>query len=201
MSCSPFDLREYVLNELADSECRQVETHMKSCAACSDELERLRTTQAALLSLADEEIPQRIGFVSDRVFEPSTPRRWWAAFWGSSARLGFASAAMLSIAIVVSALTRPAPAPPAPIAAHQPDMARIEAQFERRLGEAVARAVAQAEARQEARTRHLLAATEARHNLEMKGIQLAVEQNLTVLERRYTRLRMDLASADFGGTR
>lgn len=200
MSCSPFDLREYVLNELADSECRQVETHMKSCAVCSEELDRLRTTQAALLTLADEEIPQRIGFVSDRVFEPSAPRRWWAAFWGSSARLGFASAAMLSIAILVSALTRPAPAPPAAMAS-QPDMAGIEAKFERRLGEAVASAVAQTEARQEAKTRQLLAATEARHELELKGIQLAVEQNLTVLERRYTRLRVDLASADFGGTR
>ena len=30
-------------------------------------------TQTALLSLADEEIPQRIAFVSDKVFEP----RWW----------------------------------------------------------------------------------------------------------------------------
>src|SRR5258708_37318755 len=68
-------------------------------------------TQAALFSLRDEEIPQRIAFVSDKVFEPSPWRRWWSAFWGSTARLSFASAAMLSAAILVSALNRPAPAP------------------------------------------------------------------------------------------
>lgn len=199
MSCSPFDLRDYALSELADSERRLVEAHVQSCAACGEELERLRATRAALLSLADEEIPQRIGFVSDRVFEPSAPRRWWAAFWGSSARLGFASAAMLSIAIVVSALTRPAPAPPAP--APQVDMAAVEAQFERRLETAVARAVAESEARHEARTRQLLAASDARHEMELKSIQLAVEENLSVLNRRYARMRLDLASADFGGLR
>jgi hypothetical protein len=34
-----------------------------------------------------------------------------AAFWNSGARLGFASAAMLSAALLISAFTRPAPAP------------------------------------------------------------------------------------------
>jgi hypothetical protein len=29
------------------------------------------------------------------------PPRWWTAFWGSPARLGFASAALLSAAILV----------------------------------------------------------------------------------------------------
>ena len=57
--------------------------------------------QTALFSLREEEIPQRIGFVSDQIFEPSPWRRGWAAFWGSAARLGFASAAMLSVALVV----------------------------------------------------------------------------------------------------
>jgi hypothetical protein len=40
----------------------------------------------------------------------STWRRWLAAFWNSGARLGFASAAMLSASLVVFAL-KPAPAP------------------------------------------------------------------------------------------
>ena len=176
-------------------------SHVKSCAACGEELSRLRATQAALITLAEEEIPQRIGFVSDRVFEPSAPRRWWAAFWGSSARLGFASAAMLSVAILVSAWTRPAPAPPAPVAAARVDTSQLEARFEKRLSEAVARAVAESGTRQEAHTRQLLAAAEARHELELKGIQLAVEQNLSVLERRYARIRLDLASADLGRPR
>jgi hypothetical protein len=69
-------------------------------------LDQLHLTQAALFSLRDEEIPQRIAFVSDPVFEPSGARRWWAAFWGSPARLGFAGAAMLSAALVFSASMR-----------------------------------------------------------------------------------------------
>src|SRR2546429_9749455 len=110
MSCSPFDLKDYTLKELSDIERKQVDLHVKSCAACREELDRLRLTEAALFSLRDEEIPQRIAFVSDKIFEPSPMRRWLSAFWGQSARLGFASAAMLSAAIVFSATHKPAPA-------------------------------------------------------------------------------------------
>jgi anti-sigma factor RsiW len=108
MSCSPFDLRDYYLKELTDPQQRQVESHVKDCPACREELDRLRLTQAALFSLRDEEIPQRIAFVSDPVFEPSRARRWWTAFWGSSGRLGFAGAAMLSAVLLFSAMTRTA---------------------------------------------------------------------------------------------
>jgi anti-sigma factor RsiW len=108
MSCSPFDLRDYYLKELTDPEQRQVEFHVKDCAACREELDQLRLTQAALFSLRDEEIPQRIAFVSDPVFEPSGLKRWWTAFWGSSGRLGFAGAALLSAALLFSAMTRTA---------------------------------------------------------------------------------------------
>src|ERR1043166_5101819 len=100
MSCSPFDLRDYFLRELPDPQQRQVEAHVKSCQTCREEIDRLNLTEAALLSLRDEEIPQRIAFVSDKIFEPSPLRRWLAGFWGSAARLGFASAAMLSAALV-----------------------------------------------------------------------------------------------------
>jgi anti-sigma factor RsiW len=107
MSCSPFDLKDYFLKELPDSERRQVEGHVRECRQCREELERLRRTEASLFALREEEIPQRIAFVSDKVFEPAPWRRWLAAFWGSAACLGFASAAMLSVAILVFALTRP----------------------------------------------------------------------------------------------
>lgn len=197
MSCSPFDLRDYIMNELADSDRRQVETHVAACEGCREELERLNVTGAALLSLADEEIPQRIGFVSDQVFEPSGVRRWWQALWGSAPRLGFASAAMLSIAILVSALTRPAPAPPAPVPASQ-DMASVEAQVEKRVQAAVAQAVAKSEARQQERTQNELAALEQRHGMELKAIELAVGQNLSVLEKRYSQLKLYMARADTG---
>jgi anti-sigma factor RsiW len=115
MSCSPFDLRDYFLQELPDPQQQsQVEAHVKTCGACREELNRLRVTEAALRCMADEEIPQRIGFVSDKVFEPSPWRRSLAAFWNSGARLGFASAAMLSASLVCYAL-RPAPAPEAAV--------------------------------------------------------------------------------------
>ena len=111
MSCSPFDLKEYFLRELPSPQRVQVEAHVNHCPPCREELERLQLTEAALFSLRDEEIPQRIAFVSDQIFEPSPVRRWLSGFWGSTARLGFASAAMLSASIFYFAATRPAPAP------------------------------------------------------------------------------------------
>ena len=99
MSCSPFDLRDYFLQELTAPERQQVDVHVKACGSCREELDRLQLTQAALFTLRDEEIPQRIAFVSDPIFEPSPVRRWFHAFWGSAARLGFASALALSASI------------------------------------------------------------------------------------------------------
>jgi hypothetical protein len=161
MSCSPFDLRDYFLKELPESEQRQVEAHVRNCQPCLEELDRLRLTEAALFALREEEIPQRIGFVSDPVFEPSPWRRWWAALWGSTARLAFASAAMLSIAILVAAL-RPVgqqiavrPGPP-PIV-----KAVSDTEIQSRIDTAVAKAVAQVDARQTEKTKQLVANLES----------------------------------------
>ena len=125
MSCSPFDLRDYYFKDLAENERRLTEAHVRTCAHCREELDRLRGTETALLALPDEEIPQRIGFISDPVFQPSAFRRGWEALWGSAARLGFASAAMLSVALVVFSVTRPAPV--ATALAPAIDRARLEA--------------------------------------------------------------------------
>jgi anti-sigma factor RsiW len=158
MSCSPFDLRDYFLKELPESEQRQVEAHIRNCQPCLEELDRLRLTEAALFALREEEIPQRIGFVSDPVFEPSPWRRWWAALWGSTARLAFASAAMLSIAILVAAL-RPVgqqiavrPGPPQIVKA-----AISDTEIQSRIDTAVAKAVAQVDVRQTEKTKQLVA--------------------------------------------
>ncbi len=159
MSCSPFDLRDYFLGELGEAERRQVDQHVRSCGGCHEEMELLRVTQSALLALPEEEIPQRIGFVSDPVFEPSGARRLWSAFWGSAPRLGFASAALLSAALVIFAFFRPAVTVPA-VAAR--DTARIEQQVSERVAAAVQTAVAESEARQEKKTGALLAAAEER---------------------------------------
>ena len=150
MSCSPFDLKDYFLRELPHPQALQVETHIRSCPGCREELDRLRLTEAALFALREEEIPQRIAFVSDQVFEPSAARRWWAAFWGSGARLGFASAAMLSAAILVSALTRPAAAPANPpvvkLAAAPPAALVTPEDVERQIQAAVAKAMLESRA-------------------------------------------------------
>lgn len=143
MSCSPFDLRDYVLKELSEPERKQVEVHIKGCPGCREEWERLRLTEAALFSLREEEIPQRIAFVSDKIFEPSPWRRAWAAFWGSAARLGFASAAMLSVALVVFAVMRTAANTPGPVASVP--AGEIQGQIQA----AVDRAVVASEARQQ----------------------------------------------------
>jgi len=187
MSCSPFDLKDYFLQELADPQRRQVEAHVKTCQFCRDEVDRLRLTEAALFALREEEIPQRIAFVSDPVFEPSPWRRVLSAFWNSGARLGFASAAMLSAALVIFALHRPAPAPVVAVA--QPPAqtmastatALTEADVQARIDAAVAKAEDRAEARQKAqleqvkadldgaRQRLILAAQEFDYNHKKEG--------------------------------
>jgi len=106
MSCSPLDLKDYFLQELPSSQRVKLEAHVKTCLTCHEELERLQLTGAALFSLRDEEIPQRIAFVSDQIFEPSPLRRWLSGFWCSTARLGFASALMLSASIFFAAIHR-----------------------------------------------------------------------------------------------
>ena len=150
MSCSPFDLNDYFLEELSPAESRQVETHVKKCAACREELDRLRIMGAALRSVADEEIPQRIAFVSDKIFEPSPWRRRLAAFWNSGSRLGFLSAAMLSASLLVFAFARPAPVTivrevqaPAPASqAQNVAVTPTEAEVQTRIQAAVDKAVA-----------------------------------------------------------
>jgi len=163
MSCSPFDLRDYFLQELAVPQRRLVESHVKTCPACRAELDQLQITESALLTLREEEIPQRIAFVSDPVFEPSPLRRFFSDFWGSAARLGFASAAMLSIALVVFALHRPAPAS-GPVIAYQPaGVTRVATDTDIRpiVDAAVAKAIADAE---------------QRHTLQVKQLVSEVEQ-------------------------
>ncbi len=192
MSCSPYDLKDYFLGELGETEHREMRTHLAGCPACREELERLRLTQAALLSLRDEDMPRRIAFVSDKVFE----RRWWQWLWQSGPRLGFASAAMLSLAILVHAFLRPAPqALPAADAAVMEQ--RISAEVARRLETAIRNAVAESEARQAARLEKAVADARKEMDFQRKADLLAVEENF-----KYLKKRMDvryLASVETGG--
>ncbi|HLY18275.1 MAG TPA: hypothetical protein VKR61_13675 [Bryobacteraceae bacterium] len=196
MSCSPFDLRDYYFKDLAENERRLTEVHVKTCAQCREELDRLRGTEAALLTLPDEEIPQRIGFVSDPVFQASAFRRGWDALWGSAARLGFASAAMLSVALITFALIRPASQSGAPAPAI--DRAALEADFSRRLNDAVQRAVAQSEARQSSRTQELLATAEKRQELDIQAMRIRFNEYVEV-EKKRQNLLLQASNPSEGG--
>jgi anti-sigma factor RsiW len=208
MSCSPFDLRDYFLKELPPAERVEVDGHLKSCAACREELDRLQMTEAALFSLRDEEIPQRIAFVSDKIFEPSPLRRWFDAFWGSTARLGFASAALLSCSIFYFAATRPAPAPNRTAVTERvtagvnqdavkpgPSPAEIQQQIQ----QAVAQAVAQVEARQAEKTTKLVADLEARTNEIRRSLQLAADQQELDRKRQQRSEKLAMAQVVSGG--
>lgn len=182
MSCSPFDLRDYFLKELTNPQQLQVEAHVHTCTACREEIARLGATEAALFCLRDEEIPQRIAFVSDKIFEPSPVRRWLTDFWGSTARLGFASAAVLSVAIAFNAWQRtPAPAtgPVAvvPTAAAAQVSTLTPEQIDQRVQEAVTKAVAKVAARYADENRTQLAeyrqsAEDARKQLILASAEL-----------------------------
>ena len=200
MSCSPFDLRDYLFGELAESDRRQLEAHVHSCAHCNEDLERLRLTHSTLLALRDEEVPQRIGFVSDKVFEPSPVRRAWQSLWGSSPKLGFASAAMLSAALVIFAFFRPAPVVSAPAA----DPAKIEQQVSERVTAAVAKAVNESEARQAGKAATLLAAAEQRFEQERQGDRANMEnlaQSIVVLQKQVNVSKSLLARASLEESR
>ena len=173
MSCSPFDLKDYFLQELPSPQRLQVEAHVKSCVPCREELDRLQLTEAALFTLRDEEIPQRIAFVSDQIFEPSPVRRWFSGFWGSGARLGFASALMLSVSLIYFAATRPAPAPVRPavptMAAGAPTPTPQE--VKQQIQQAVDKAVADVEARQAVTNKQLVAGFERRIQESVRYVQ------------------------------
>jgi len=179
-ACATIELKDYFLKELPVPRQREVEAHVKGCQVCREELDRLQSTQAALFSLRDEEMPQRIAFVSDKIFEPSPWRRWWSALWGSSARLGFASAAMLSVALLVSAVMRSAPVgrvvtdPPKAVAAVQPV---FDTEIQTRIDAAVAKAVAEIESHQTQKAAQLVADLEdARKKLLLAAAEYDMSQ-------------------------
>jgi anti-sigma factor RsiW len=169
MSCSlsdlKLDLKAYALGELAGNERRVVEDHVRGCQNCREELDRLNLTRSALASLEDEEIPRRIAFVSDRVFEP----RWWQTMWHSGPVMGFASASLLAAAILVHGFARPATVDAAQIER------RVESQVSARLDGAVAKAVSDAQINQAAEFAKVLNATELQRKADLATFQQAAE--------------------------
>jgi len=189
MMCGQIDLKGYVLGEIPRQDRQAVEAHAAACPACREELERLRFTHGLLRGLAEEEIPQRIAFVSDKVLAPS----WWARLWQSGPRLGFASAALLAAAIVAHAWLRP----PVRIEPPPMDQAAVEAIVERevarRLDEALARAAAAWQAQEAERRAKLLREVREEFEIRRRQEQAQIEQAFEVLHKRLN--VMHLASA------
>jgi hypothetical protein len=206
MSCSPYDLRDYLFEELTGAQRGEVRLHLKACAPCTSELQSLRLTHSALLALRDEEIPQRIGFVSDKVFEPSPVRRWLTTFWTSAARIGFVSAAMLSAAILVHAV-RPAPevhnnAQTAQLTQAEIDhrindavAARVNTELQAKITAAVTQAVAESEDRAQKRTDALLVAAEKRFDLQRWSANAELQQSRELAGIRRNR---EMVTANYG---
>ena len=172
MSCkledSRPDWKSYALGELDADARREAEQHAAACSACQDELASLRVTLDALATLREEEVPRRIAFVSDKVFEP----RWWQSFL----RPSFAAGAIVAAAILVHAFVRPLAdsrmntasmeARVAAIVSEQVNKdvdRRVAAELSGAVEQAVAKAVADTEKRDDQRTVQLLAAAERRY--------------------------------------
>ena len=139
MSCPGYDWKAYALGELSPEERREAESHASSCSLCRDELAGFRLTLDALSTLREEEIPRRIAFVSDKVFEP----RWWQ----NILRPSFAAACVIAAAILVHGamgFARPA----------------SQADLQTRIDVSVAKAVADTEQRHEKQLEQILATYE-----------------------------------------
>jgi anti-sigma factor RsiW len=137
MSCESYDWKAYALGELDRPARNEAEAHAAACTVCREELATLRLTLDTLSALREEEIPRRIAFVSDKVFEP----RWWQRLFSPN----FAAACVVAGAILVHAF-----APPS------------QAQTQVWIDAAVMKAVAQVEARHEEQTGKLMADYDSR---------------------------------------
>ena len=93
------DWKAYVLRELDADAARQAETHLAACSICHEEVATLRLTLDTLSTLREEEVPRRIAFVSDKVFQP----RWWQRVFTPT----FAAGALVAVAILIHGSLRP----------------------------------------------------------------------------------------------
>jgi anti-sigma factor RsiW len=194
------ELRDYAFDELAVASRPSLEQHLNGCSECAGELDRLRLTTAALRVVPDREIPQRIAFVSDKIFEPSPVRRWLGGFWNSGARLGFASACVLAAAIVISAYHRPAVVSSSTAAAIQPaavQTASASPDLTKQIDDAVTKAMVRVRAEDTQMLNAALAESDRKHEQERRALMIAVGENLDYWEKRLGTMTM-LASSDTG---
>jgi anti-sigma-K factor RskA len=188
------DVRDYAFEELPATARSSVEQHLATCPHCAAELDTLRLTTAALRILPDQEIPQRIAFVSDKVFQPSGPARWFSALWNSAPKLGFASACVLAVGLIVSAYGRPQAAKPAP--APKVD---VSAQVNEAVAKAVSQQIGQISAQIRAEDARVMQAalteSERKQKDDRRAIFAAMEESFNMLQNRLG-TNLTLASSD-----
>jgi hypothetical protein len=163
------DWKAYTLGELDPETQQEAESHVAACSDCQDELAGLRVTLDAMATLRDEELPRRIAFVSDKVFEP----RWYERMTRAFLRPSFAAAGLIAGAILVHAFVRPAVIEPnaaqvdtraieARVTAEVTD--RVQREMAAAVNAAVTKAVADTQKRDDQRAAVLLSATEQRYS-------------------------------------
>jgi anti-sigma factor RsiW len=171
------EVRDYAFGELPEGKRGAVEEHVAGCAQCSAELDGLQLTTAALRILPDQEIPQRIAFVSDKVFAPSGFSKWFGAGW-----LNFASACVVAAGLVGAAFAyRPVVTNGAPA----PVVTATKADVTAQVNDAVAKAVAQIRSEDERVMSAALTVSEHRHEQEYRNLQDAMKENVVYLEKEY----------------
>lgn len=183
-------LRDFAFDELPADQRREMEQHIRACDDCATELDRLRMTTAALRILPDREIPRRIAFVSDEVFQPSI----WARFWSSGARLGFASACVLAVAMLVSAwrvsiVYRPA----------QPMVQAATSVSPDQVQASITRAVAQTRAEDAKLIQTAVADAEHKRDARYRAQMVALEENFDLLRRTTNLSYARLGASEFPG--
>jgi len=173
---------------LAEEERRRVAAQLEKDPALRAEYARLEQTQAMLGFVQDEELPRRIAFVSDKVFEPS----WWQRFLASGPQLGFASAALLALAMVGHCwLSRPVTAPVMQAARLDEAVVRqvVAVEVSQRMND-VLRQVSHAP-NSDLKTAQLIAVAmkqaEKRAELDRAADRLTIEENFNLLRRLISR--------------
>jgi anti-sigma factor RsiW len=193
MDHSQIDLKAFALGEGTAAEREAASAHLANSSEAREDFERLQFTLKALESLRDEEMPRRIAFVSDPVFEPSL----WQRFWNSGPRLAFAGAGLLACAITAHGfLMRPVAAPV--VATAQISQADVDAAVQR----AVSAAVQAVDARTENRVRQevslAVSKTEKRFTQEIQMMAASFQENDTLLRKQMNRMYVTNAGLSVG---
>src|SRR5258706_4372384 len=91
-------LIDFLLEEISSTGRSEIETHLKSCASCSLEMNELKETLTLVKkSEVSEEVPRKIRIVAE-------PAASWAALWLNPARLAFAASALFSLTVTLVAV-------------------------------------------------------------------------------------------------